>query len=197
MPYKMLARKECLGIDYFFVLSKEKMCEILHKTKDGVAAHITSVDAGKIRMLLHYKMHLLDQDSYPDDGSFWLNSTNVTDYDIFATHPERICFWDFWDDNKDSLDSYQDPRPSRSETHEFTLNESYSSEISIATSTSTSSISREVTLDTHDELHSNSNCNSTSIYFEDSDTIITLKGIKRTLLLNTHPLMSQFTKIAY
>ena len=48
---------------------------------------------------------------------------------------------------------------------------------SIATSISTSFISREVTLDTHDDPHSNSNCKLSSIFFEDSEASITHKGV--------------------
>ena len=55
-------------------------------------------------------------------------------------------------------------------------------EHSITTSTSTSSIISEEILDTHGEPHSNSNCTSTSISFEDSDARITYKGINRTSL---------------
>ena len=48
---------------------------------------------------------------------------------MFTTNPERKVFWDFWNDNKAALDSDQDPMLSHSETHAFSLNESYSSEI--------------------------------------------------------------------
>ena len=80
-------------------------------------------------MLLHYKRHLLEKDLHQDDGSFRFSSITMNDYDIFATHSERKSCWDLWDDNKDALDSDQDPRSYPSEMHYFTLNESYSSEI--------------------------------------------------------------------
>ena len=55
-------------------------------------------------------------------------------------------------------------------------------EPSIATSTSTSYVSAEVTLSTRSEPHSNSNFKSISIYFEDINSSIICKGINRTLL---------------
>ena len=66
-PYKIFFRKARLGIDDVPVLSKEEMHDLSHKTEDGDAVYLTSVDAGRIRMLLHFKRNLLEQDSYPDD----------------------------------------------------------------------------------------------------------------------------------
>ena len=57
--YETFARESHLGIDDVPVLSKEEMCEFSCKTEDVNDVHLTSVDAGRIRMLLRYKRHLL------------------------------------------------------------------------------------------------------------------------------------------
>ena len=59
MPYKIFARESHLGVDDVPVLSKEDLHDLLHRTKDSDTEHLTSVDAGRIRMLLRYKRHLL------------------------------------------------------------------------------------------------------------------------------------------
>ena len=127
--YKIFARESRLGLDDVLVMSKEELHELSHKTKDCVAVHLTLVYAYRIRILLHCKMNLLEKYLCPDDGSFLFSSITMNDHDMLTAHPERKAFQDFWDNNKDALDSNQDYRPSPSDAHDFTLNGSYSSEI--------------------------------------------------------------------
>ena len=98
-------------------------------------------------------------------------------YDVVATRSNRKSFWDFQDYNEDTLDVDQDPRLFPSEANEFTLNESYSSDIDsssfaskedssldenneenhgtyVATSTSNPSISREANSENHSDPYS-------------------------------------------
>ena len=54
----------------------------------------------------------------------YLDNINFDYYSV-----ERKAFWDFWYDNEDALHGVQDHRPCPSETIDFTLNKSFSSEI--------------------------------------------------------------------
>ena len=69
-PYKIFSREDRLGMYEVFFLSKEEMCDLSYKTEDSNTVHLTKVDAGRIRMLLHHKRNLIEQDSYPDGVSF-------------------------------------------------------------------------------------------------------------------------------
>ena len=88
-PCKIFAREVRLGVDEVFVLSQEDLNELSCKTDDSCAVHLASVDVGRIRILLHYKSHLLEKVLHPDDVSFRFTSITRNDYDMFATHPER------------------------------------------------------------------------------------------------------------
>ena len=52
-PYKILAREFQNGVDDVLALSEEELHNLSHKTEDSFSAHPTSVDEGRIKMLLH------------------------------------------------------------------------------------------------------------------------------------------------
>ena len=67
-------------------LSKDELHKLSHETQNGDSAHLGLVDTGRIRNLLHYKKHLLDQRLQPGDGSF--RHASITLHDLM--HLENI-----------------------------------------------------------------------------------------------------------
>ena len=70
MLYQIFSREARLGEDEDLLLSKKELSELLCRTEDGDAEHLTSVESSRIRMLLNCKKHLLEKYLWPDDGSF-------------------------------------------------------------------------------------------------------------------------------
>ena len=53
--------------------------------------HLKKVDAGRTRKILHCKIHLLEQDSYPDNVSFRNTSITLNDYDMFRARHDALA----------------------------------------------------------------------------------------------------------
>ena len=68
-----------MGVDEVLILSKEDLCDLSHKNDDGDVVHLKSIDAGRTRMLLHYKRHIVEQDFHRDNGSFRFTSITMND----------------------------------------------------------------------------------------------------------------------
>ena len=79
MPYEIFARESCLETYDALVLSKEYLHDLSCKNEDDDDVHVVSVDAGVIRILLHFKRCLLEKDSHSDDGSFRFTSVTIND----------------------------------------------------------------------------------------------------------------------
>ena len=90
MDYEIFAIEHRLGVDDFLVLCKDETHDLLHKTYDCDAARLTSVDAGIIRLILHYKRHLLEKDFHPDGKSFRLTSISMNGHAMFRKHPDNL-----------------------------------------------------------------------------------------------------------
>ena len=53
--------------------------------------HLKKVDSDRTRKILHCKIYLLEQDSYPDNVSFQNTYITLNDYDMFRTHHDALA----------------------------------------------------------------------------------------------------------
>ena len=78
------------GIYGILELSKDKLCNLSHRYENVDDVHLSLVDTGRIRQLLHYQKYLLDQELNPYDGSFRHISIALHYFDAFRAHPDDL-----------------------------------------------------------------------------------------------------------
>ena len=84
IPHKIFTRKaNKQRVDDVLTLTKYDVLTLSWRDDSGNVAILRKVDAGRVRMLLHFKIILSDKGSHPIDGSFRHTSVTTDDHDAF------------------------------------------------------------------------------------------------------------------
>ena len=90
--YKLFTREHEKGKHKFLLYSKEELQELFCIEDDGTIHYLQRHETGDVRMLLHYKSHIVANELLPEDTyTFKFNSISRKDWTSFVNHPDDVA----------------------------------------------------------------------------------------------------------
>ena len=90
-PFYKIFTKRCIGaksVHYVAASDKAELEKLTHEDEEGIF-YLEDYEINKMRMLLHYRSHLVATGKFPEDAdSFRCNTMPKKDYRSFANHPD-------------------------------------------------------------------------------------------------------------